>query len=254
MRFDPSTAISGNTITFNAQDDPGYNDGEEVIYDNGVADGGVGSSINGLCATTEKTKSSPSCGVAKVSGEQAINMQTRVDGDNQSLAGTLKVRSTNGFGSSGKVTIAGIGGTCNYSVTDGTHLSISGCAGTPADGALVKTPSTLVVDSTSKFNSSNGSFTVEGISGVCTYSGTTATEFHNVSCAGLVGNNALVGGGLYYTKNVGPHQYRLYADPNLDDPGRDLRRQRREPPPRPDRQGRCLAGCLEPVRPREQST
>src|SRR5262249_21593296 len=115
------------------------------------------------------------------------------------------------------VTIAGIGGTCNYTVVDGVTLSISGCSGTPADGALVKAPDTLVVDDTSGFNTT-GSFTVDGIAGLCTYSGKNSTEFHGVSCAGMVENNALVGGGLYYTKTVGPHQYQLYAAPNLTIP------------------------------------
>ncbi|HEX4526566.1 MAG TPA: hypothetical protein VH108_07475, partial [Gaiellaceae bacterium] len=154
MRFDPAApgVLSSNTITFSALDDPGYNDGEEVIYDNGG-----GTSIGGLCATTDKTAGPPTCGVAKVSGAQTL-----------------------------------------------TDLN-----------------TTLTVDSTAGFNSSSGSFTVDGISGVCTYSGTSGTEFHNVSCRGTVANNALVGGGLYYMKNVGgagSHQYQVYADPNLTIP------------------------------------
>ncbi|HET7128249.1 MAG TPA: hypothetical protein VFJ93_04150, partial [Gaiellaceae bacterium] len=145
MRFDPSSQLSGNTITFTALDDPGYRDGEEVFYDNGG-----GTSITGLCATTDKTSNPATCGVAHVSGGQTL-----------------------------------------------TNLN-----------------TTLNVDSTAGF-SSTGSFTVEGISGICTYSGTTGTAFQNVSCRGTVAGGALVGGGLYYIKNVGPHAYQLFDNPSL---------------------------------------
>ena len=146
MRFDPSTALSGNTITFTAADDPGYRDGEEVFYDNGG-----GTSISGLCSTTDKTTDpTPLCGVATVSGNQTLT----------SLHTTLNVDSTTGF-------------------------------------------------------NTTGSFTVEGISGICTYSGTTGTAFQNVSCRGTVANNAPVRAGLYYVKSSGPHQYRLYDNPSL---------------------------------------
>ncbi len=146
MRFDPTTALNLNTITFTAADDPGYRNGEEVFYDNGG-----GTSISGLCATTDKTASSPTCGVAHVSGNQTL-----------------------------------------------TDLN-----------------TTLAVDDTSGFNSS-GSFTVEGISGICRYSGTDLTHFQNVTCRGMVDNNALVGGGLYYVGSAGSHKYQLYDNPNLD--------------------------------------
>ena len=70
------------------------------------------------------------------------NAKTTVNGAGQNLTGTgdtLTVATTTPFLSSGKFTIAGITGTCSFTgTTDRTKFTgVSGCTGTPADGAAI---------------------------------------------------------------------------------------------------------------------
>ena len=72
----------------------------------------------------------------------SVNAKTTVNGGSQTLTGsgdTLIVATTTPFLDKGKFTIAGITGTCSYSGTsDRTKFTgVSGCTGTPADGAAI---------------------------------------------------------------------------------------------------------------------
>src|ERR1700687_1114078 len=63
---------------------------------------------------------------------------TTVSGAGQDLSGgLLTVANTSGFDPSGSLTVAGGTGSCTYSVVDGVTFAISGCTGTPKDGAAV---------------------------------------------------------------------------------------------------------------------
>ncbi|HEY4412851.1 MAG TPA: hypothetical protein VGN06_07620, partial [Gaiellaceae bacterium] len=66
---------------------------------------------------------------------------TSVNGASQTLDAThtsLNVGAVANFNSSGKFTVAGVTGTCSYtSVSGNTLQSISGCTGSPADGATI---------------------------------------------------------------------------------------------------------------------
>src|SRR5262249_32941336 len=158
----------GSTITFTAADDPGYQNGEEVFYDNGG-----GTSIGGLCSVTDKQGGPPSCRVAKGDGEQAVNERTAGAGRPNPTPRKLAVGATTNFAASGKFTVDGGTGTCSYASKDDTHFfTVTGCTGTVSDGASVMSPNTLKVNSTAGFNTT-GNFTVEGIGGICTYSGKT---------------------------------------------------------------------------------
>ncbi|MFL6035275.1 MAG: beta strand repeat-containing protein, partial [Gaiellaceae bacterium] len=67
-----------------------------------------------------------------------LTTSTKVATPIAALGSTLLVVSTAGFETSGKFTIAGISGTCSYTSTDSTHFfGVSGCTGTPKDGAAV---------------------------------------------------------------------------------------------------------------------
>src|SRR5699024_4345832 len=90
------------------------------------------------------------------------------------------------------------------------------CGSTTANGALQDLSlGTLNVGSTAGFNTT-GSFTVDGITGVCSYTGTTGTSFTGITgCTGKPANGAAVGGGLYWVKKISPGVYQVYGNPNL---------------------------------------
>jgi hypothetical protein len=67
------------------------------------------------------------------------NATTKVAGGGQSLGATLNVATTGGFTDSGNFTGDGITGTCAYTGRTATSFTgISGCSGTPDDGAQIK--------------------------------------------------------------------------------------------------------------------
>ena len=132
---------------------------------------------------------------------------TTVDGDqtldNTSAHANLKVKSTALFGApgaTGTLTIDGVtaGGTCAYTVVDATNLTVTTCTGSPKDKATVTmitstkavgaqslpaattvdgdqdlSGGTLKVVSLLGFDTPSGQFTVAGIGGTCSYTGTT---------------------------------------------------------------------------------
>ena len=56
-------------------------------------------------------------------------------------AHTLNVASTGNFTATGTFTVAGVIGTCNYTAKTATSFTgVTGCNGTPANGALVTGP------------------------------------------------------------------------------------------------------------------
>ena len=70
---------------------------------------------------------------------------TTVNGAGQTLqtltAHTLNVASTGSFTTTGSFTVAGVSGTCNYTGKTATSFTgVTGCNGTPANGALVTGP------------------------------------------------------------------------------------------------------------------
>src|SRR5712691_8050403 len=131
---------------------------------------------------------------------------TQVDGGSQSLGGgTLKVKSTAGFGSTGMLTVTGIDDNCKYTSTDSTHFyGITACTGTPDDKVTVTSATgttvnggsqslaggTLNVASTADFPTS-GKFTIDQIDDTCSYSGKTAGSFTGITgCSGTPDNSA----------------------------------------------------------------
>ena len=66
---------------------------------------------------------------------------TTVNGGGQTIDGahtTLNVGDASKFPTSGSFTVKGIGGTCNYTGKSGNQFTgVTGCTGTPADGAAV---------------------------------------------------------------------------------------------------------------------
>ena len=136
---------------------------------------------------------------------KAAPANTAVDGPFQDLSsGTLVVKSTNMFGSSGAFKVDGVTGTCDYTgITLTSFTGITGCTGLPADKAGVTAAApvttvsvggqslaggTLTVASTAGFASS-GAFKVDAIKSTCNYTGTTATTFTGIT--GCTGTPAL---------------------------------------------------------------
>ena len=90
--------------------------------------------------TTAKSSPKGSNGNDTSANSPTQDASTTVSGAGQSLPGTLTVTSTAGFADSGTLTIAdpGVTGTCSYTGrTETTFTGITGCSGTPADGAAV---------------------------------------------------------------------------------------------------------------------
>ena len=130
----------------------------------------------------------------KAVGDQPLPVTTKVVTGGQDLAlGTLKVAALTGFDTpSGQFTVAGFTGTCNYSGTSGTDTftGITGCSGKPADGAIVSrvAPLSLKVISLDGFDTSDGQFNASGMSGTCSYTGTSGGDtFTGITgCTGSV--------------------------------------------------------------------
>ncbi|MES1247222.1 MAG: hypothetical protein ABUS54_06080, partial [Actinomycetota bacterium] len=141
---------------------------------------------------------------------------TQIDGDSQTIDSShtsLKVKSTANFGPSGTFTIAGKDGTCTYTGKDATHLTgVTGCTIASSDkidkltitqtttgfvdggGQALSTTTTisLAVVSTADF-ASTGQFTIAGVTGTCTYTGTDATHFTGVTgCTGTPTDGAKI--------------------------------------------------------------
>src|SRR5260370_34467119 len=89
---------------------------------------------------------------------------TTVSGAGQDPSrGFLTVSATSGFDPSGSLTVAGGTGTCNYSVVDGTTFAITGCTGTPKDGAAVARVTNLPGVYKWNDSTSNWDFQIAGI-------------------------------------------------------------------------------------------
>ena len=135
----------------------------------------------------------------KVVGAQSLPAATTLDGDQDLSGGTLKVVSLVGFDPSGQFTIAGISGTCSYTGTSGgnTFTGVTGCTGTPTNGTAVTRvggTSSLTVLSTTGFDPSSGFFTGSGITGTCTYTGTSGgNTFTGITgCSGSLKDNGSI--------------------------------------------------------------
>ncbi len=172
--------------------------------------------VNGTAGTCTYTSASGTAfsGITGCTGKPAdkatVTMVTTVDlpvltttvnGASQTLGATLTVKSTTGFASTGGTfTVTGATGTCTYTGTTATTFTgITGCTGSPADQALVTLtsvppPSTTVnVVSTNGFDPLEGAFTAAGLTGTCSYTGTTATAFLDVTgCTGAIADAAAV--------------------------------------------------------------
>src|SRR5262249_3603696 len=97
------------------------------------------------------------------------------------------------------------------------------CGVSSVDGSgqiLDSTHHTLTVDSTTRFTSSGGRYTGEGVHGPRTCPGPRGgNPFQGVNgCSGKPDDNTQVNGGLYYVKKVGPSAYQLSAAPGLPIP------------------------------------
>ena len=154
----------------------------------------------------------------------AVPATTTVDGGQQldTSNTTLTVKSTADFGPSGSFTISGVDGTCTYTSKDSTHLNgVAGCTVSSADKdkidkvtvtetttTKVSSPNTtvtgaqtlgsgnLTVGSTTGFFNGVGTFTVTGVTGKCSYSGTTGTTLNSVTgCTGSVTGGTIVTAG-----------------------------------------------------------
>ena len=126
-----------------------------------------------------------------------------VDGKDQDVTSPteLKVKSTAGFRPAGTFTVAGVTGTCTYTAISGGNkfTGLSGCSGTPDDGAVVISTTsttvngggqdvaggTLIVADATNFPSS-GAFTGKKLSGTCKYTSKTGTtQFNGITgCTG----------------------------------------------------------------------
>ena len=138
IKVDPGAAINLGTgnIAFNA-----------IVADDGLDSHGIDTTLTGDTATIAiGDPATPGQGGALTGGSVALtataeNAQTTVkgQGSNDVSLGTLKVATSDPFLSSGKFTIAGISGVCSFSGTSGHNqfTGVTGCSGTPADGALV---------------------------------------------------------------------------------------------------------------------
>ncbi|MFN2609691.1 MAG: hypothetical protein ABR507_02275, partial [Actinomycetota bacterium] len=103
----------------------------------------TGSGIDGTCTYTGKTATSIT-GITGCTGTPedkatiTSTTGTTVSGGGQVVGGTLNVADTTNFASSGKFKADGIDGTCLYSGKTATSFTgITGCTGTPDDGAAV---------------------------------------------------------------------------------------------------------------------
>ncbi|MGZ3438561.1 MAG: beta strand repeat-containing protein, partial [Polyangia bacterium] len=153
-----------------------------------------------VCAGTPEDKATVTMNTStKAVGAQSLPAATTLDGDQDLSGGTLKVVSLVGFDPSGQFTIAGIGGTCSYTGTSGgnTFTGVTGCTGSPKNGTAVTRvggTSSLTVLSTTGFDPSSGFFTGSGITGTCTYTGTSGgNTFTGITgCSGSLKDNAAI--------------------------------------------------------------
>ena len=153
-----------------------------------------------VCAGTPEDKATVTMNTStKVVGAQSLPAATTLDGDQDLTGGTLKVVSLVGFDPSGQFTIAGISGTCSYTGTSGgnTFTGVTGCTGKPLNGTAVTRvggTSSLTVLSTTGFDPSSGFFTGSGITGTCTYTGTSGgNTFTGITgCSGSLKDNASI--------------------------------------------------------------
>ena len=128
-----------------------------------------------------------------------VNETTLVD----LSTGTLTVKSAAAFPTTGgQFTVVGIAGTCTYTSTDTTANTlngITGCSGTPTQGAavllVITTLNSLQVASIAGFDPFGGQFTAAGLNGTCSY--TSAIPLLNTingitGCSGAVADKAAV--------------------------------------------------------------
>ena len=117
--------------------------------------------IDGTCTYTAKTGTQfqgvSGCTVHSTDKIDKVTVTatttTKVHTD-QTLPGTLEVASTDDFDTSGKFTVSGVTGTCTYSSKDSTHFGgVTGCSGSPKDGATV----TLIAKAPGVYKWNNGS-------------------------------------------------------------------------------------------------
>ncbi len=173
--FQLQKAIAPVTTVSGAQTLTGMNDSLKVASTYGFFPAGGTFTIAGISGTCTYATADP--GVPDVSGTihgvsgckgsaadkaavtvttsttvNAPAVTTTVSAANQNLAaGTLNVASALSFPSGGGAfTVAGIGGTCEYTGTTATSLTgITNCGGTPANGALVTWTDTINTTPTS---------------------------------------------------------------------------------------------------------
>ncbi|MGH2998744.1 MAG: beta strand repeat-containing protein, partial [Gaiellaceae bacterium] len=161
----------------------------------------------------------------------AVPATTTVDGGQQidSTHTSLQVKSTTDFGPQGTFTITGVSGTCTYTGKDSTHLTgVGGCTVAAADKATIdkvtvtETSTTtvnsattqtsgaqtlgngnLTVGDTTGFYNGAGTFTVTGVSGTCSYTGTDGTHLESVTgCTGSVASGTVVTAGQNVTQGL----------------------------------------------------
>ena len=122
--------VGTGTVNFNAAS---ADDGTELL--------GIDTTLLGDGGSIELDSATVNAGTVDFEAS-SVNAKTTVNGGSQTLTGsgdTLIVATTTPFLDKGKFTIAGITGTCSYSGTsDRTKFTgVSGCTGTPADGAAI---------------------------------------------------------------------------------------------------------------------
>ncbi len=137
---------------------------------------------------------------------ETVTGASTVNGD-QTLGMTLTLKNASDFDASGGTfKVTGIADECTYTGKSGNQLTgISGCTGdakdkvavtvttkTKVNGAGQSLPGTLTVTSTTGFGTS-GKFTVAGVNGVCSYTGSTTTALTGITgCTGTPSHDAVV--------------------------------------------------------------
>ena len=149
IKINSGVTVSAHNVNFNAAE---ADDGFDFL--------GIATTLLGDTASIELDSAILNGATVDLEAS-ATNAQTTVDssGGAQTLTGvgnTLIVKTTTPFLSAGQFTIPGVTGTCTYTGTSNRNqfTGISGCTGTPADGALVSSVGIIEGGSTTGFEHS----------------------------------------------------------------------------------------------------